>query len=178
MAQTTQSPLLALPPEMRNRIYRFVVVTSTENDEIEIGKDHRPRPPFLLHTCHQLRQEAIKIYHEENHFHFRVHDCDASGYMRWVTVFRRDKTRVKARVNISISLRGRYDKANLMKWLEAMFSNADFGVTCPPGTSKRRAYYAVFDIVRKLYEDKKYGWEDARMIVEHALAMYKSDETQ
>ncbi|KAF7192719.1 hypothetical protein HII31_05945 [Pseudocercospora fuligena] len=48
--------LLELAPELRNRIYEDVLV---ENKRVPINKGLRP--PALLHTCKQVRDEATKL---------------------------------------------------------------------------------------------------------------------
>ena len=54
-----------LPAEMRNRIYREVLV-DPECVFIEDAEDFQEPP--LLQTCRQIRQEAITIYYRENYF--------------------------------------------------------------------------------------------------------------
>lgn len=60
------SPLLRLPPELRNWIYELVVV---EKDAIRIENTSvRALPPGLTHTCRQLRVEASPIHYGQNIF--------------------------------------------------------------------------------------------------------------
>ncbi|KXT07161.1 hypothetical protein AC578_2493 [Pseudocercospora eumusae] len=58
------SPLLALPPELRNHIYREVLVHN--NNIIIITKS--TKPPSLLQLCREIRFEAQGIYLAENRF--------------------------------------------------------------------------------------------------------------
>lgn len=64
------SPLMRLPPELRNRIYDLVVI---ESQPITISIRKRRfgtpmRPPALLHNCRQLRAEASPVYYSSNIF--------------------------------------------------------------------------------------------------------------
>ncbi|KAK4548801.1 hypothetical protein LTR36_008574 [Oleoguttula mirabilis] len=64
------SPLLSLPPELRNRIYRFTLV---EAHAIRITADQHEQPN-LLHANRQLRSEARAIYMQEKDFELVCHD--------------------------------------------------------------------------------------------------------
>lgn len=68
------SPLLALPAEIRNDIWTLVVV---ENDSIIMTKvdrntiqRHISNMPGITHTSHQTRSESLPIYLDQNTFRF------------------------------------------------------------------------------------------------------------
>ena len=61
------SPLLSLPGEIRNKIYRLVLV-SDPDWAITIKPAHMRRQRSLLKTCYQIREEASQIYYGENIF--------------------------------------------------------------------------------------------------------------
>lgn len=66
------SPLLRLPPELRNHIYDLVFA---EGGTINIDAPHYPQEiqvPTLLHTCRQLRAEASSVYYSTHIFVARV----------------------------------------------------------------------------------------------------------
>lgn len=78
---STPCHLLSLPPELRNRIWRFVLVkasaidvfavsTATERGRIykyaQVSHDY----PHLLGVSRQIRDQAKAIYFEENIFQF------------------------------------------------------------------------------------------------------------
>ena len=75
MAKQTQSPLLRLPPELRNRIYNMVL----ENQEISL-RDHycaKRRhfvviPTGLLLACHQTYKECIEMFYSTAMFTARA----------------------------------------------------------------------------------------------------------
>ncbi|KAF2772040.1 hypothetical protein EJ03DRAFT_348852 [Teratosphaeria nubilosa] len=61
------SPLFGLPPELRNHIYEDVLV----GDVTLVDKTgRRESEPALLRTCHQIRQEALKLYYSNT---FRIY---------------------------------------------------------------------------------------------------------
>lgn len=63
-----QSPLCTLPGELRNRIYRLVLVQSSVILDVKILST--PTEPALLATCQRIRKEALNIFYSENTFHF------------------------------------------------------------------------------------------------------------
>lgn len=71
------SPIGALPGELRNLIYEFAlfepngVATATE--------------PGLLRTCKTIREEAELMFYALNHFHTTVHEDRISHNLcRWL----------------------------------------------------------------------------------------------
>jgi hypothetical protein len=87
----TESPLMALPPETRNRMYRLVLVEADPNTIRSHPVRLAPTPPALLQTCQQIRQEASSIYYQENLFRIHVHDFDATLAIRWMLQSRRSQ---------------------------------------------------------------------------------------
>lgn len=86
-AQSTPCRLLGLSAELRNKIYRDVLL---EKNWIQVDTRGWPAPvravrtdtnvfaqPGLLRTCRQIRAEASSIYYLMNTFGFDVLDCDA-----------------------------------------------------------------------------------------------------
>ena len=61
----TPLSLLALPPEIRNTIYREVLVPTVD---ILITRKVIERETALLKVCHQIREEASSIFYGENKF--------------------------------------------------------------------------------------------------------------
>ncbi|KAK4610581.1 hypothetical protein CLAFUW4_14138 [Fulvia fulva] len=83
------SRLLSLPAELRNKIYRLVLV---EDSEIIIPPwGPLPAPPGLLATNTQIRNEASSIYFQENNFHFVIYESNAVFFLTF-----RDSSRAQA----------------------------------------------------------------------------------
>lgn len=60
-----QSPLIELPAELRNNIYRKALL---RDGEISVSSKESPDEPALLATCRQIRSEVLPIYYGENNF--------------------------------------------------------------------------------------------------------------
>lgn len=69
----TKSRLLALPGELRNRIYRYALVKDGPI-AFKCGNNRSGERfvPAILQVCRQIRSEAIRIYFHENTFSFFV----------------------------------------------------------------------------------------------------------
>jgi len=97
-----QSRLCSLPPELRNRIYRYALVT---DDRINVQRHvNVPSPPGLLQTSRQIRNETHAIYSIENSFHFIVFDFDAFLLQRWCVTFVTATAAVQSARDNTISL--------------------------------------------------------------------------
>ena len=60
----SNSALFGLPGELRNRIYRLVLLVE---GSIDVDSGCIPEPALLV-VCQQLRREGIYIYYTENQF--------------------------------------------------------------------------------------------------------------
>jgi hypothetical protein len=75
------SPLLNLEAELRNEIYRRVLVS--EPIVVEIA-DAPPVDHPLLKTCRQIRTEARGIYFQESNLIFAVRNLDIRKVVTWL----------------------------------------------------------------------------------------------
>lgn len=119
-ASAKKSPLLSLPPEMRNRIYRFALV---EEDDIEIPSGGPfPSDPPLLRTCSQIRGEAISIFYLENTFSFTIEDFNAGKYLEWcgTSKYRKESNHIFAVVDST-------NWTNILRWLRASYQQEGYG---------------------------------------------------
>ncbi|KAK3707637.1 hypothetical protein LTR37_011985 [Vermiconidia calcicola] len=68
-----------LPAELRNHIYRLVLVRSQK-----IGRTYCAllSEPALLATCRQIRTEALAIYYSENVFHLNIPTKSGRNHIR------------------------------------------------------------------------------------------------
>ena len=74
------SNLLVMPAELRNKIYEIVLV-SEGNVTISAATKH----PALLQVCHQIREEATKIYFSQNHFLVSASDSNVAVLDAWLS---------------------------------------------------------------------------------------------
>lgn len=78
------SPFLALPPELRNRIYFATLATGDVKIAVVGYHERKQAPPPLLQTCPQIRNEALQIYCASNTFHIQTMDYDTKAAIAWV----------------------------------------------------------------------------------------------
>lgn len=72
------SPLLDLPGELRNRIYRAALL----EDHIDV-ENACFAEPGLLRTCKMIRHETGPIFYAENMFEIEVRDYDSAAIVKW-----------------------------------------------------------------------------------------------
>ena len=110
--------LLSLPPEMRNMIWRFVLCLDNPiiiNDTYQL--------PAVIQTCHQIRHEALIIFHSENKFEHTVNDLDASTFHKWAALSYdtlRPETFAKLRSSY-LAFTGERHWGNLKDWLDVLY---------------------------------------------------------
>ena len=78
-------PLLELPAELRNRIYRLVLCKENPVRVISTGYEREG----LLSSCKQVRQETLKIYYYENEFTIETHNFDSDNLLAFTRITRR-----------------------------------------------------------------------------------------
>ncbi|KAK5112292.1 hypothetical protein LTR85_011564 [Meristemomyces frigidus] len=109
------SQLLALPPELRNIIYRCVLVSDTP---INISCEASITPPTLLDTCRRIREEAISIYYHENTFAataptFGNPSSTSNHVLEWFAKTGATHCRVMAKLCVTIQIRDSCQTARL-----------------------------------------------------------------
>ncbi|KAK4542257.1 hypothetical protein LTR36_006910 [Oleoguttula mirabilis] len=80
------SPLLSLPPELRNNVYEMA---PTVRETIDIVNDPKPA---LLASCSLIRQEASKLYYACNHFLLIVEPNNMQAVASSLYLIGRDNT--------------------------------------------------------------------------------------
>lgn len=114
--RTQHSHLLDLPPELRNRIYREVLL---KTDSIQVTGQGYERPS-LLTTCRQIRSEGLSIFYHENSFSILMSDYDISVWHKWIrrgaelpdSIFK--DRRVRAEIMVASTAP---NWSNLLSWL-------------------------------------------------------------
>ncbi|KAK4555969.1 hypothetical protein LTR86_007189 [Recurvomyces mirabilis] len=69
----TESRLLELPPELRNRIYGYYLIERGRAIIITAAL----KQPAMLSVCRLIRSEALDIWYQCNDFDIHITDCDA-----------------------------------------------------------------------------------------------------
>lgn len=79
-----QDPLLpsflALPGEMRNLIYQYVLMA---DKRLEISDQAAPEEPALLRTCRSIRNEARPIFYSEDKFLLVSHNLNVAPALKF-----------------------------------------------------------------------------------------------
>ncbi|KAI7233939.1 hypothetical protein KC330_g5070 [Hortaea werneckii] len=154
---TTQAHLLTVPGELRNVIYRLVLLS---DERIKIDKTHRKMPP-MLRTCQQIYAEARSIYFGENSFQVTVRHLRPTvpGH-HWIF----DK---ETRLDLYVKLIGKFDWENLVSWLSWYHRYKGIYLGCfrdRDSTLERLDHVCLaFDIVKKMLRTK---WEVVRAVLD------------
>ncbi|KAK0270516.1 hypothetical protein LTR35_014052 [Friedmanniomyces endolithicus] len=74
--------LLALPPELRNQIYGYVLPTETQ--EIRFSTSVFPPVPALLQVSQQTREEASGLYYQHCAFDLVLHHRSLWQFRVWI----------------------------------------------------------------------------------------------
>ncbi|KAK5127466.1 hypothetical protein LTR85_006805 [Meristemomyces frigidus] len=160
----TPSGLLSLPPELRNIIYRHVLV---EPSNIVVPHGTLPPPqPGLLRSGKQVRREAIKIYYTENVFTFRLRNYDASTYHKWA-----GKSILHQKAPVKWKFHGSPNWANLLQWLHWFNDKECNGPSTREMSADDKDQFAVaqlFAIVQERQRGKlKEPWIQVEVLLEH-----------
>ena len=113
------SPLVELPPELRNKVYRYVLLSE---GPVHVGATGFMEPPLLM-TAKQIRQEASSIFYKENEFDVLIIDYDIKNCIKWdrkiKAGFRRGDFVGRVSYGGSITYSSRRDWENLLGWMKA-----------------------------------------------------------
>ena len=87
-----QSHLLKLLPEVRLRIYEYVLADRKEHG-CHLSTLDKPRRPSLLQVCQQLRNESRLMYHEHTAFIMIASPHSFNSLRRWAATLNADEIR-------------------------------------------------------------------------------------
>lgn len=117
-----RASLLALPAELRNQIWRLVLL---EAEEIHVRPERDATQPGLLCVSRQLRAETKAIYGRENKFAVFVRDLKVGPYNdHWVW-------RLSGDTNLRIVRQGRLSWPNFKQWLRLFWDKQAEGMGPP-----------------------------------------------
>lgn len=85
-----QTPLLAMPPEIRNAIYELVVTSEWGHSSQDFFVLDRPLPA-LFRVNRQIRSEALDVFLLKNHFH--IYTCNIG--LKWLNILGKDVARFR-----------------------------------------------------------------------------------
>ncbi|KAK4549860.1 hypothetical protein LTR36_005161 [Oleoguttula mirabilis] len=164
--------LLSLPPEIRNQIYRAVLI---EPHSIAVREGVRPpEEPALLATCRHIRNEALGIFWKENNFEILVCDFAASFYIKWCGV---SKKTSDSRYNSThtFTLSGDIDWWYLKNWLRAFFEGECHCFDAENANKDMAAAAYLFDVVAEMRDHCSWNQVDAVLVKTLPLLKKQSD---
>lgn len=82
--EAPQPPLLQLPAELRNEIYKEALLSKSW---IKITASGVPEPG-LLRVCKQTRRECMQMFYNEGWFDIDIVDYDSSILVKWTKFYR------------------------------------------------------------------------------------------
>lgn len=154
LESVAKSPLFDLPPEIRNTIYRYVLV-KTRN--IAITKSRGIPEPALLLVSKLVRSETYELFYIENKFKCVVIQFDPACIMlanrRWSALSRIPGTILDPIINgLALDLRGRRNWKNLVAWFRFVHQ-----VTCCGRPARPHDDDAEESLMSGLFETLMHG---------------------
>jgi hypothetical protein len=175
MQTTSQtSPLLKLPAELRNEIYQLVLVepyphvvtiTATGIEE-----------PSILHTCKEVRGEAIQVYYGQNQFEHTVLNQDSDPVAKWDNKVTSLKAAYGIRPKLSCQVADHANRPNLVKWLRRYHQGPFLRRSRPSQTlvgllTEKAIIETMFHLVRGL---RILPWEQVEALLEEHCVLLES----
>lgn len=159
--------LMALPGELRNMIYRHVLV---EQGRIVV-RSTGPGQPGLLAACKAIRKEAGSIYYIENEFTLLLTDFDGAAFSHFKLQY--DRCPTIGRMTHYYQFGGRPNWANLVRWLEEAYFGRCWVPLCqidyPILREHYRHHYVVGGAFKLLKETRALGWDGVERVLEAYL---------
>lgn len=117
------SPLLRLPPELRNTIYKFAL--RLDKGLCRVSKTAGTPEPALLLTCKEIRREAVSIFYSVNEVIMMVESYSQSVPRFMMEKYSALKTQYHYELNIGkVEQLGPRSWRNLLSWLRDSHENA------------------------------------------------------
>jgi len=173
-AKTTKpdNPLMRLPGELRNEIYRLVLVS---NNQLLVTKSSIPTQPPLTMVSRQIRKEAIAIFYRENKFGVEVVNNDGRHEgvwlvkIGWENMKLLDFSRIHEDYYVFLFSQNSTDPwKNLLQWLKDFYHyKAGSPVSGPDRENRTRpitVLMLLFSAADELREDKT-SWETAEKVL-------------
>ena len=154
-----------LPGELRNKIYRLVLITDKRAIIVSKGRSFEPA---LLSTCRQIQKEATNIFYLGNSWTVDFYDWDYSAYQTFMYDVRVQRGLVDfshQTENFWTNTGSTKKKSNLLKLLRFLHETDDcsfFDYEIDKGPYVAN-FTAVFGILSRM---KKHPWCDVEPVLE------------
>ncbi|KAK5117151.1 hypothetical protein LTR85_008919 [Meristemomyces frigidus] len=147
-------PLLRLPPELRNELFRNVLL----EDRVVVNATHH-ETPGLLRTWHQLRDEASSIFYQENKFLVEFVDLKPSAPPHHWTMVKWSSR------DMAFTCLGHMNWANLKTWLKRYHeSRGAYPGLSENGDDEVDYMSRAFDVVQAMFA---VAWDTVDTVLEH-----------
>lgn len=173
-AKTTKpgNPLMRLPGELRNEIYRLVLVS---NNQLRVTKSSIPTQPPLTMVSRQIRKEAIAIFYHENKFGVEVVNNDGRHEGVWLAKIGRENTNLLdfSRIHedyyiFLFSQNSTNPWKNLLQWLKDFYHYKAGSPGRGPNRENRMGPLTVLVLLFNAAEElrkAKTSWETAEKVL-------------
>lgn len=153
------SALLSLPAELRNCVYRYVLVAGSR---LIVDTPEAVRQPALLRTCSQIRKEALNLYYADNSFEIVMHDCDSDILHAFCKA-----SLTRESIKATITDTGRINWANLLVWLQRIHAGSAASVLGARPSRARNGTNEVFAATLEIaYQLHDLPWKRVLPLVE------------
>jgi len=153
------SRLLNLPPKMRNRIYRLVLL---RQEKVQITE------PPLLYSCKAIRRQALSIFYMESQFKVCARDYDLTTALRWAG--RRRHLREQSQINIKrtfyAKVGGSPNWSNLLRGAQAIH-NGTLHAQAPIGQKYRVDAGIIHAVMAVAAALRDLPWHRVEALLEH-----------
>lgn len=124
---STANGLLKLPPDIRNEVYRYLLLrTSAINMCTDGRQDKTSHPSEILRTCHLIYEEAATIYYGEHTFIYQTGRTRYYPMRRWGLPLASISPRICSMMNkIKLVFDERCNSLNNVKALLRAFGGSD-----------------------------------------------------
>jgi len=174
LTTTQKGHLLSLPPELRNRIWSYLVIvetTFTITNQVLLV-------PGILRTCRQIRKEALGMFLELSTFRVGVDDCDRAWTDDCLSTGLKPVIRSARAVGIvdvkDIKIKqicyrwviyGTPNWANLLRWMKTWHANGKTGFG--DGTEEDSPFFKVIVAATKTIAGMKgKQWSEVEAVLE------------
>lgn len=143
---TEESRLVSLPAEIRNQIYKNVLV---ESEPIDVNSSNIPAEPGLLRVNRNIRNEARHFYYNDNLFLFTVYNYDGILLVRWL-----GSSEFRQHSKWQVHYEGLPNWANLLAWLKATYEENSHGRRPSRSVVKKASeVVGIFNLVARMKSD-------------------------